>query len=68
MVLGQLDGYVPENETRPHSYTTNENKFKMDQRFKYRMQSVKSPRKKHRQQNPQHCSKQFFIRYNFPGK
>ena len=30
MVLGKLDRYIQKNETRPHSYTTQKNKFKMD--------------------------------------
>ena len=29
MVLGKLDRYVQKNETRPPSYTTHKNKFKM---------------------------------------
>ena len=33
MVLGKLDRYMQRNETRPPSYTTHKNKFKMDQRL-----------------------------------
>ena len=28
--VGKLDRYMQKNETRPHSYTTHMNKFKMD--------------------------------------
>ena len=33
MVLGKLDRYVQKNETRPPSYITHKNKFKMDLPF-----------------------------------
>ena len=35
MELGKLDRYMKKNETRPASYTTQKNKFKMDQRLKF---------------------------------
>ena len=34
MLLGKLDRYMQKNETRPPSYTTHNNKFKIDQRLK----------------------------------
>ena len=41
MVLGYLDKYMPENETRPPTYTIDENKSKMDKRLKYKLQHQK---------------------------
>ena len=59
---------MQENETRPPSYTTHKNKFKMDQRLKCQTQSHKNRLRKHRQQNLGHCSQQYFIKYISPGK
>ena len=42
MVLGKLDRYVQENETTPPSYITHNNKFRMDQRLKFRPQTTKT--------------------------
>ena len=36
MVLGDLDSYMQKNETQPSSYTTQQNKLKMDKRLKYK--------------------------------
>ena len=41
MVVGKLDRYVQKNETRPPSYTTPKNKFKMDQRLNVRPETIK---------------------------
>ena len=41
MVLCKLDRYVLKNETRPPSYTTHENTFKMDQRFNVTPKTIK---------------------------
>ena len=41
MVLGKLDRYMQKNETRPPSYTTHDNKFKMDQRLNIRPKTIK---------------------------
>ena len=40
-MLGKLDRYVQKNETRPPSYTTHKNKFKMDERLKYQSETIK---------------------------
>ena len=56
MVLGKFNRYVQKNDTRPSSYTTHKNKFKMDQRLKYQTQDHKNPRRKHRQQNIAHSN------------
>ena len=37
MVLGDLDSYVPKNETRSPTYAIHENKLKMDKRLKYKL-------------------------------
>ena len=49
------DRYVQKNETRPSSYTTHKNKFKMDQRLTCKTGNHKNCRRKHRQQNLRHC-------------
>ena len=67
MVTGKLDRYIQKNETRPPSYITHKNKFKMDQRLKCYTQNYKNPRKR-MQQNLKHCSYEYFIRYISPGK
>ena len=36
MVLGDLDSYVKKNETRSPTYAIHKNKFKMDERLKYK--------------------------------
>ena len=59
---------MQKNETRPPSYTTHKNKFKMDQRLKCQTQNHNNPGRKHRQQNLGHCSQQYFIGYISPGK
>ena len=41
MVLGKLDRYMKKNETRPPSYTTHKNKFKMGQRLNVRPETIK---------------------------
>ena len=41
MVLGKLDRYMQKNETRPPSYITHKNKFKMGQRLKVRHKTIK---------------------------
>ena len=41
MVLGKLESYEQKNESRPHSYTTHKNDFKMDQRLKLRPTTIK---------------------------
>ena len=38
MVLGDLDSYVEENETRSPTYAIHKNKLKMDKRLKYELQ------------------------------
>ena len=38
---GKLDRYVQKNETRPPSYITHENKFKIDQRLKCQPKTIK---------------------------
>ena len=35
MVLGDLDSYMQNNETRSPTYTIHKNKLKMDKRLKY---------------------------------
>ena len=67
-MLGKLDRYMQKNETRPPSYTTHKNKFKMDQRLKCQTPNHKNPRRKYRQQNLGCCPQKFFIGYIFPGK
>ena len=41
MVLGKLDRYVQKNETRPPSYTTHKNKFKMIKDLNVRPKTIK---------------------------
>ena len=41
MVLGKLDRYVQKNETRPPSFATRKNKFKMDSRLNVRPKTIK---------------------------
>ena len=37
MVLGNMDSYIPKNETQPPTYATNKNKFKVDKRLKHKL-------------------------------
>ena len=37
MVLGDVDSYMPQNETQPPTYTTQKYKLKMDKRCKYKL-------------------------------
>ena len=41
MVLGDLDSYVQENETRSPTYTIHKNKFKVYKRLKYSCDTIK---------------------------
>ena len=50
MVLGTLDSNMQKNETRPLSYTTHKNKFKMDEKPKCETENHQNPRGEHRQQ------------------
>ena len=68
MVLRKLDRYVQENETRPPSYTTHKNIFKMDPRLKCYTPKHKNHGRKHKQQNLRHCSQQYVIGYISSGK
>ena len=43
MVLGHLDCYMQNNETRAPTYTIHKNKFKVDKRFKQKSQHHKIP-------------------------
>ena len=36
MVLGDLDSHMQKNETRSPTYTLHKNKFKVDERLKYK--------------------------------
>ena len=40
--VGILDRYIQKNETRPTSYTTHKNKFKMAQNFYVRHKTIKT--------------------------
>ena len=51
MVLGELDKYMQKNETKSPTYTTQQNKLKMDKRLKYKLQDHKIPRGKHSLKN-----------------
>ena len=41
MVLGKLDRYMQKNKTRPPSYTTHKNKFKMVKDLNVRLETIK---------------------------
>ena len=60
MVLGDLDSYVEENETRSPNYAIHKNKLKMDKRLKYESWYYKSPRGEHRQENLRYSTQQYF--------
>ena len=47
MVLGDLDSYVKENETRSPTYAIHKNKLQMDKRLTYKSQRCKCPRGEH---------------------
>ena len=55
-ILGKLERYMQKSESRPPSYMTHKNKFKMDQRLKCWAQNHKNHKRKHRQQKIGHCS------------
>ena len=59
---------MQKNETRPPSYTTHNNKFKMDQKLKCYTPNHKNHRRKHRQQSFGHCSQQYSITCISSGK
>ena len=60
MVLGDLDSYVQENETRTPTYAIHKNKLKMDKRLKYKSQYHKSTTGEHRQKNLRYSMQQYF--------
>ena len=60
MVLGDLDRYMQKNETQPPTYTTHQNKLKMDKQLIYKSWHHKSPREEYRQKNFRYSMQQYF--------
>ena len=65
MVLRKLDRQVEKNESRPPSYTTHKNIFKMDQRLKCQTQTIKIL-EENRQQNFGHSFIVIFYQLYLP--
>ena len=60
MVLGELDSYMPENETWSPTYSIHKNKFKVDKRLKYKSWHHECPRGEHRQENLRYSMQNVF--------